>query len=219
MALDPSDPYVLRNSAQLLANLGRTDEALAVSEEVARRDPVSATTLLNLAVIQRYARHFDDSIATNRTLLGLSPQNGVAHYNIGVALLFKGDGAGALAEFRKEPSDAWRMIGLPMAYHVLGQKADADTSLASLVKTIEKDGPYNIAFVYAFCGDADQAFAWLDKALKYEDPGITEIVAENLFDPIHSDPRWLPFLRKIGRAPEQLQKIEFKVTLPAEAAQ
>ena len=219
MALDPSDPYVLRNSAQLLANLGRTDEALAVSEEVARRDPVSATTLLNLAVIQRYARHFDDSIATNRTLLGLSPQNGVAHYNIGVALLFKGNGAGALAEFRKEPSDAWRMIGLPMAYHVLGQKADADTSLASLVKTIEKDGPYNIAFVYAFCGDADQAFAWLDKALKYEDPGITEIVAENLFDPIHSDPRWLPFLRKIGRAPEQLQKIEFKVTLPAEAAQ
>ena len=33
---------------------------------------------------------------------------------------------------------------------------------------------------------------------------------ENLFDNIHSDPRWLPFLRKIGRAPEQLAKIQFK---------
>jgi hypothetical protein len=31
---------------------------------------------------------------------------------------------------------------------------------------------------------------------------------------MRSDPRWLPFLRKIGRAPEQLAKIEFKVTLP-----
>ena len=41
-----------------------------------------------------------------------------------------------------------------------------------------------------------------------------EIVTENLFDKIHDDPRWLPFLRKIGKAPEQLAKIEFKVTLP-----
>jgi hypothetical protein len=56
----------------------------------------------------------------------------------------------------------------------------------------------------------------LDKAIAYEDSGINEIVPENLFANIHSDPRWLPFLRKIGKAPEQLAKIEFKVALPAE---
>jgi len=39
-------------------------------------------------------------------------------------------------------------------------------------------------------------------------------VGEPLFDKIHSDPRWLPFLRKIGKAPEQLAQIKFKVTLP-----
>ena len=38
--------------------------------------------------------------------------------------------------------------------------------------------------------------------------------SENLFDKIHADPRWLVFLRKVGKAPEQLAKIEFKVTLP-----
>jgi hypothetical protein len=27
----------------------------------------------------------------------------------------------------------------------------------------------------------------------------------------HSDPRWLPLLRKIGKAPDQLAKIEFKL--------
>jgi hypothetical protein len=40
-------------------------------------------------------------------------------------------------------------------------------------------------------------------------------MTENLFDKIHADPRWLAFLRKIGKAPEQLAKIEFKVALPA----
>jgi hypothetical protein len=39
-------------------------------------------------------------------------------------------------------------------------------------------------------------------------------VTNNLFAKIHADPRWLAFLRKVGKAPEQLAKIEFKVTLP-----
>ena len=48
-------------------------------------------------------------------------------------------------------------------------------------------------------------------AVAYQDPGLGEIVSENLFDKIHSDLRWLPFLRKIGKAPDQLAKIEFKM--------
>ena len=58
---------------------------------------------------------------------------------------------------------------------------------------------------------ADEAFEWLDKAVQYHDPGLTDIVADNLFDKIHSDLRWLPFLRKLGVAPDQLAKLQFKV--------
>jgi hypothetical protein len=103
------------------------------------------------------------------------------------------------------------MIGLPMAYHALGRKADSDAALAALIAKYEKDAPYNIASVYAFRSETDKAFAWLDKAVAYQDPGLSEIVTENLFDKIHSDPRWLPFLRKLGKAPDQLAKIEFKM--------
>jgi hypothetical protein len=34
------------------------------------------------------------------------------------------------------------------------------------------------------------------------------------FASIRGDPRWLPFLRGIGRAPEQLDAISFEVKLP-----
>jgi hypothetical protein len=105
-----------------------------------------------------------------------------------------------------------------MAYHALGRKADSDAALAALIAKYEKDGPYNIAYVYAYRGEADKAFEWLDKAVEYGDGGLAEIVTENLFDKIHADPRWLAFLRKLGYAPEQLAKIEFKVTLPQAAA-
>ena len=214
MALDAPDLDVLGSSAGLLANLGRLDEALALEEAIVRRDPVNLIWFSNLGLWQRSAGRFDAAIASYRTVLSLAPGQGVAHYGLGVTLLLKGDATGALAEIEQESSEAWKMVGLPMAYHALGRKANSDAALAALIAKYEKDAPYNIAHDYAYRGEVDKAFEWLDKAVAYGDGGLAEIVTENLFDKIHKDPRWLPFLRKIGKAPEQLAKIDFKVTLP-----
>jgi hypothetical protein len=133
------------------------------------------------------------------------------HAQFGITLLLKGDATAALAEIEQEKNEVLRMVGLAMADCKLGREGDAAAALNALIAKYEKDWAYNIASVYAICGDADKAFEWLDKAIAYQDGGLGEIVAENLFDKIHSDPRWLPFLRKIGKAPDQLAKIEFKV--------
>src|SRR5262249_18798748 len=146
----------------------------------------------------------------------LAPGRGNARANLGFTLLLRGDAAGALVEIERETTEIWRMIALPMAHHALGRKAESDQALAALISKYERDAPYNIAYVYPSRNEADKAFEWLDKAIEYQDPGIGEIVIEPLFANIHSDSRWLPFLRKIGKAPEQLAKIEFKVTLPKE---
>ncbi len=214
LALDPADPHVQRNSATLLSSLGRLDEALALDEALVRRDPVNVDALFDLGLYQRMAGRLDTAITSFRTVLSLSPGNGGAHAQIGATLLLKGDAQGALAQIEQETSDPWKMYALPMAYHALGRKADSDAALTALIAKYEKEGPYNIAYVYAYRGEADKAFEWLDKAIEYGDPGLGEIVTENLFEKIHAHPRWLPFLRKIGKAPEQLAKIEFKVTLP-----
>jgi adenylate cyclase len=179
-----------------------------------RRDPVNVNALSNLGYYQRLAGRLDAAIASFRTVLSLAPGWGSAHAELGNALLLKGDAQGALAEIEQETSENWKMIGLPMAYHALGRKADSDAALAALIAKWEKQSPENIAYVYAYRAEADKAFEWLDKAVEYGDPGIGEIVTNNLFDKIHADPRWLPFLRKVGKAPEQLAKIQFKVTLP-----
>jgi TolB-like protein/Flp pilus assembly protein TadD len=214
LALDPADPSALTASATLLQSLGRLDEALALDEALVRRDPVNVNALFNLGYHQRMAGRLDAAIASFRTVLSLSPSNGGTHCQLGIALLLKGDAKGALAESEQETSEIYKMIGLPMAYHKLGRKADSDAALAVLIAKYEKDAPSNIASVNAYRGKADQAFEWLDKAVEYGDGGLGEIVTDNLFDNIHADPRWQAYLRKIGKAPEQLAKIEFKVTLP-----
>jgi TolB-like protein/Flp pilus assembly protein TadD len=219
LALDPSDLDVLSNSAGLLQSLGRLDEALALEEAIVRRDPVNVSALFSLGYYQFMAGRFDAAIASFRTVLSLAPGRGGAHYLIATALLLKGNAQDALAEIEQEKSEVWKMFGLPMAYHALGRKADSDAALAALIAKWEKDSPYNIAYVYAYRGEADKAFEWLDKAVEYDDPGLAEIVTETLFAKIHADPRWVAFLRKIGKAPEQLAKIEVTVTLPAESSE
>jgi tetratricopeptide (TPR) repeat protein len=215
LALDSSNLDVLRESAVLLQSLGRAQQAIAVNEYVVARDPVNVRSLYNLGFGYRCAGRYDEAIAQLRTVLSLSPNRGSAHYQLGITLLLKGDAAGALAEMEQETGEFAKSIGLPIAYHALGRKAESDAALAAAIAKYEKDAAYNIAYDYAFRGDADQAFEWLDKAVRYADPGLSEIVFESQFGNIHKDPRWLPFLRKLGKAPEQLAAIKFEVNLPS----
>ncbi len=213
LALDPTDLEVLRSSARLLQTLGRLPPAITIVEYVLARDPVNPAALQNLGLNYLYAGRYDEAIAKFHTLLRLSPGYGSAHYSIGEALLLKGEAPDGLAQMQHETNEVWRWIGLPLAYCALGRKADADAAFEALITKYAKDWSYNIAYGYAYCGEADQAFAWLDKAVAYQDPGLSDIVTDPPFDKIRHDPRWLPFLRRIGYAPEQLAKIEFTVTL------
>jgi tetratricopeptide (TPR) repeat protein len=214
LALEPANPETLSVAADLVTILGRLDEAIAIGEYVVNRDPVNPVYHQLLGFSYLWARRLDEAIASFRTVLKLSPGYRAAHYRIGVALLLKGEPQAALAEMQQEqlPSKQWE--GEAIAYHALGQQAESDAALAELIDKNEYGGAYNIAYVLAFRGEADRAFGWLDKAVQYNDTGLPQIANQPEFTNIHDDPRWLPFLEGIGMSPQQLDAIEFKVTLP-----
>jgi len=57
--------------------------------------------------------------------------------------------------------------------------------------------------------EADRAFEWLERAVKYRDTAVGGIPFDPFLKSLHSDPRWLPLLRRLGKAPEQLAAIKF----------
>jgi TolB-like protein/Flp pilus assembly protein TadD len=215
LALEPTNPDIVRNTACCLAAaLGRVDTAVAAGEYVAARDPLNPRGHVMLANDYVYAGRLDEAIASLRTALRLRPDYAGLQSGIGDALLLKGEPAAALAAIQKDPSEFWRRIGLPMAWHALGKQAESNAALAELIQNNEKTAAYNIAYVLAFRGEADRAFEWLDKAVTYNDPGLIEIAVQPLFANLHKDPRWGPFLHRIGKAPEQLAAITFDFTVP-----
>ena len=119
----------------------------------------------------------------------------------------------ALAEIEQETSESWRMIGLPMAYHALGRKADSDAALAALIAKDEKERPTTSPTSTPSAARPTRRSSGSTRRSSTTIPASANRDGKPVRQDPH-DPRWLPFLRKIGKAPEQLAKIEFKVTLP-----
>jgi TolB-like protein/Tfp pilus assembly protein PilF len=214
LKLDPTNPQIIRIAASLSSNLVRLNEAIGLLEYAVARDPVQPLVHAHLALTYFSAGRLDDAIRSYRTALRLSPNGDGWSSFIGAALLSKNEPVAALAAMEQEPSEAWRLIGLAMAHHDLGHADESDANLAELIEKYAEEYTVNISYVLAYRGEADRAFEWLDRARQYNDPGLSEVAAAPEFANLVSDPRWLPFLQSIGKAPEQLAAVEFTVTRP-----
>jgi hypothetical protein len=106
------------------------------------------------------------------------------------------------------------MIGLPMAYHALGKRAESDAALAALIEAHARDSAYNIAYVQAMRGDKEAAFRWLRQAVDNRDTGLSDLVFEPGLASLHGAPRWTRLLRELGKSPAQLAAVQFTAAPP-----
>ncbi|HET7535754.1 MAG TPA: tetratricopeptide repeat protein, partial [Candidatus Didemnitutus sp.] len=215
LALAPTNTDIMTDAMFFARGLNRIDLNIALGEYVVAHDPVNTGAHASLGGAYIRAGRLEEGMAELRTSLRLAPNRGLAHYTMAVVLLQKGDVPGAWAEIQLEPSETWRLDGLTMIYFAQGKKKESDATLAEAIQKYEKEAAWNIAYLHAYRGEADNAFEWLDKAIAYRDPGLSLSPIMWQFEKVHGDPRWLPFLRKIGHAPEQLAAVKFDVKLPA----
>jgi TolB-like protein/Flp pilus assembly protein TadD len=212
LELEPSNIGLIRNSANLTKSLGRLDEAILLLEYGISRDPVNPVGHLNLGQNYVLAGRLDEAIASSHTALSLSPGIGGAQYWLGEAHLRKGEPEDALAAFLLEEDDEWRVKGTALALHDLDQLTEFKEAFAELRKGWGQRWPIEIAHVYAWIGNADDVFVWLEREIDAN--GLGGVMVDNFFTHLHGDPRWKPLLAKAGVSANQLEAIEFKVTLP-----
>ena len=212
LMLAPSDIDVLILAANLSWALGRGD-TLDVAEYIVSRDPLTPGNYVYLGQVHHLGGRLDEAIAAYRLALKLSPGMDAVHGVLGESLMRKGEYTAALTEYEKEPITGFRLAGLASAYHSLGRAAESDAALAELTAK-HPDWPTHIAIVHAHRGENDRAFAWLEKAVEIRDIPTCCLGLRPDLAVLHKDPRWLPLLRRIGRAPEQLAAIKFEMRVP-----
>ncbi len=58
--------------------------------------------------------------------------------------------------------------------------------------------PGQVAALYVFLGDKDQAFAWLEKAYAARSTYMVSFRSDPTFAPLRSDPRFADLWRRVG---------------------
>ena len=87
---------------------------------------------------------------------------------------------------------------MAIVQHALGDAEASDAALQELIEKSAASAAYQIAYVYAFRGEIDHAFDWLEQAYDNRDSGLPLMLLEPLLANLHDDPRWEAFLDKMG---------------------
>ena len=195
VALEPANPENLGFAAWSAATLGRLDEAVQLDRQAIDLDPLNGDSWSLLAITEFYMGQLDQSEADSKKALELSPNAG--RDTLSQIYLLQGRPQDALREIERVPYPPSRAYLYALAYYALGRKKESDAALRELTMKYHASNACEIAMIYAFRNQTDEAFEWLDRAYAQRDPGLMSTKIEPLLKNLHNDPRFAAFLTKL----------------------
>lgn len=199
LALDPSFISAREGHALLLATQGRPNDAAAILRQLLTLDPLSIEIWRRLGILLLDIGQFRDARAAIQRMREINP-NADDHGVVGFTQLREGHPADALATFEANPTRV-KLQGVAMAEHTLQHKDASDRALAEFIKQRGVPFAYQIAQVYAWRGENDKAFEWLETAYRNHDGGLPYLTYDQMLDQIRGDARFGALLRKLKLAP------------------
>jgi len=179
------------------SGLGRLDEALDLTRRAAMSDPLNVAIHYRLARYAYFLGRLDEAVASFTKVLELNPEYPAAHEDLALVYLAQSHPEAALAEMQQEKGDLWRRYGFSLVYYALGRHKEADGMLSEFVQNYQHTAAFQIAEVYAYRGDVDRAFEWLERAYAQRDSGLSQIKGHPYFKRLERDPRYAALLEKM----------------------
>lgn len=201
--LNPNDAGAHAALAWWLLCQGRIEEGLGWARRARELDPTSLDGS-EMGWMLFEARHYDEATQELRSILAVNPDDSVALWDLGIALIDQNRPRDAIPGLEKAASlskgSPGVIGGLIRAYAEAGRRKIALRLLEEL-KTRRKKGYVPAgAFVNAYLGlgDKDQAFIWLERAYKEHSNTLQLLKVDPLFDSIRGDQRFDDLLRRVG---------------------
>ena len=198
LAVDAHNADARRRYVSLLASLGRQQEALAQGKRATELDPLNADAWRGLALALDATGNRPAAVEAIHRALELQPGDSYSMYWRAVIQLTGGQAAEALETFRRVDIGGLRLTGIAMAECGLQHGNESQRAFGEAIAKTANESAYPIAEAYAWCGDRDQSFQWLERAYRQHDAGFSEITWSPLLSSLHDDPRFAALLRKLA---------------------
>jgi TolB-like protein/Flp pilus assembly protein TadD len=198
IALTPHDGRVLAVAGDLAIAIGRLDAARKIFKQALAYDPLLADAYNSLAWTEWCSGRYEESLAAARKVLEIDSTYDWGYINVGTALIWRGNPAEAITEFKRQSNPSEQAFGLALAYRALGREVDSNAALRSLIASGASNYAYEVAEVYAYRGELTDALKWLERAYTQKDGSLKWIVKDPTMAKLASDPRYKAFLRKMN---------------------
>jgi tetratricopeptide (TPR) repeat protein len=195
IALEPGNPEYEGHAAASAALFGRFGEALQLARHAVNLDPLNADSWAYLAETEFFMGQLNQATADCKKALELSPDVLSSPWYLSQIYVMQARPQDALPEIELVRYDPYRAALYSIAYHALGRKKESDAALSELVTKYHASNAYQIAEVYAFRNQPDEAVEWLDRAFAQRDDDLTYM--DPLLKNLHGDPRFAALLRKL----------------------
>ena len=196
--LSPWNPTANDLMARVVVYLGQFQEAEKLARQAIELDPLGYQARTSLARVLSAEGKLDEAEAAGRKGVELQPTAaGCRRWQVFVAIQ-RGNGAAALREAQLEPNEGYRRFELALVYYARGDRSAADAAVAELIAKDRNFLAYQIAEVYAWRGENDKAFEWLQISLDSHDTGTLSLLIDPLMRGLHHDARYGDLLAKIG---------------------
>src|SRR4029077_4894611 len=205
LAVAPADPNIMIAAANLELARGNADRAIDLFRRAVDLDPVNAQArsflAFNLAVTKRFA----EARAEFPRVVELNPSAPWAHAGLGLAYLLENKFEEAATAAQADAGEWCRLLIVSCARWGQKRVQESGAALAELIKNDAETAAFQIAEAYAYRGDKDRAFEWLERARRQRDPGLGDLRKDPLLENLYDDPRWNVFLHAMGLADDQLK--------------
>jgi TolB-like protein/Flp pilus assembly protein TadD len=196
--LSPWNPTANDLMARVVVYLGQFQEAEKLARQAVEFDPLAYQARTSLARILFTEGKLDEAEASARKAAELQPAAAGNHRWQVLVAIQRGDGEAALREAQLEPNEGYRRFELALAHYARGERRAADEALAELIAKDRDFLAYQIAEVYAWRGETDKAFDWLQVSLDNHDTGTLSTFINPFMRGLRHDARYKRLLAKIG---------------------
>lgn len=218
----PGNLVLSRAAGMFARSIGRHEESIALLERCVTADPVNVNCTFQLAQSYLWGSRLDDALKTHRRRESLAGRKDGFYYVV-LTLLLQHKPELALAEVESvsDAEDAPQMLAArAMIMHDLGRFEESRAAFDRLKRQVKnqfRDQAYLVAEAYAWVGQIDAAFEWLEKGYARDEQfGLQgywfhRILFLPIWENLHDDPRWDELRVRMNMSAARLASIEFSI--------
>jgi TolB-like protein/Tfp pilus assembly protein PilF len=198
LTLEPDNIKVINAAGTVAGAMGDLDNALAHYKRILVTEPLDLIGLYNVADTLLLQNKLKESEDYFRQVLELNPEDWGTHTRLAIIMLKQDRLEEAWSELMLEVDPIQQEFGRILALPALDRQDEAQQRLDAYIQEHQSWAAFSIAQMYAFHGESDSAFDWLNRAFDQRDGLMSLVKADILLVSLHDDPRWPGMLEKMG---------------------